>query len=430
MRVARTGGGQAVLGSVEGVRSGASDKGARPRTFILKLNIASMLPFLDPSGQPLQPVPSLWRMVEEQVAPSERLEVKTILGDDGVERSLELHAEVQTLLEFYQEIQLDHSRLERSPSQAVGSLLAAPPHLKELMREEIRLLLRSLQQKALQEGRDQDCAISKYSPHVVTFALKGDAGIGKPSSGSSAPIWLLSSRAVNDLGPLCNKLNINHIGEVAFRLRTLLEDECSALEKCISHLQCQLEKAHYQAAQLLETTHEPTMAELQEEKHAMERDLQLSQSPLSPGLSLMPQLLRRSSNQPQPRSDGNILKASHLEGTTKGPDFEETTPASSPSPRNQTTSVSHQTLPWRSHSVKGLQGRLQQEELGQAWKEKDTHFHSPGAAAPPKGSRLISACRIAVAGVVPAFHPAPPPEPCPLPRLCPRTRLLRCKGPS
>ncbi|KAL8178819.1 UNVERIFIED_CONTAM: hypothetical protein K2H54_056820 [Gekko kuhli] len=157
---------------------------------------------------------------------------------------------------------------------------------------------------------DQDCAISKYSPHVVTFALKGDAGTGKPSSGSSAPIRLLSSRTINDLGPLCNKLNINHIGEVAFRLRTLLEDECCALEKCISCLQvgfeslpsqCQLEKAHYQAAQLLETAHEPTMAELQDEKHAMERDLQLRQSPLSLGLSLTPQLLGRSSNQPQPR---------------------------------------------------------------------------------------------------------------------------------
>ncbi|XP_077190146.1 coiled-coil domain-containing protein 24 [Paroedura picta] len=381
-----------------------------------------MLPSLGPSGQPVQAVPSLWRMVEEQVAPSERLEVKTILGDDAVERSLELHAEVQTLLEFYQEIQLDHSTLERSPSQGAGSLLSAPPHLKELMREEIRLLLRGLQQKALQEGRDQDGAISKYSPHVVTFALKGDAGVGRPSSGSSALIGLPSSTAINDsLGPLCNKLNINHFGEVAFRLRTLLEDECCALEKCISHLQYQLEKAHDQAARLLETTHEPTVAELQEEKHAMERDLQLSQLPLFPRLSLMPQLLGSTSYQPQP---------SHLEGATKGPDFGEAAPVSSPSPRNQATSLCHRTLPRSSHSEKSLEGQLQQEELRQAWKDKDTQLHSPVPAGPPKGSRLISACRMAIAGVVPAFHPAPPPEPCPLPRPCPRVRLLRCKGPS
>ncbi|XP_060087663.1 coiled-coil domain-containing protein 24 [Heteronotia binoei] len=395
--------------------------GGLEESFMLELKVASMLPFFDLSGQPLQPVPSLWRMLEEQVAPSERLEMKTILGNDTVERSLELHAEVQTLLEFYQEMQLDHSKLERSPSQAAGSLLSAPPHLKELMREEIRLLLRGLQQKALQEGRDQDCAISKYSPHVVTFALKGDAGTGQPSSGSNALIRLLPPRTISDLGLLCNKLNINHISEVAFRLRTLLEEECCALEKCISHLQCQLEKAHYQAAQLLETTQEPTMAELQEEKHVMERDLQLSWFPLSPSLSLMPQLLGSSSYQPQP---------SHLEGITKGPDFVETTPASLPSLRNQTTALCHQTLPWRNHSEKGLQGWLQQEELRQAWKDKDTQIHSPVIAAPPKRSSLSSACRIAIAEVVPAFHPTPPPEPCPLPRLCPRTRLLQCKGPS
>lgn len=124
------------------------------------------------------------------------------------------------------------------------------------------------------------------------------------------------------------------------------------------------------------------------------------------------------------------LFCSHLEGATKGPDFRETTPASSPSPGNQTPPLCHQTLPWRKHSEKGQKGWLQHEKLRQAWKDKDIQLHSPVTAAPPKGSGFISACRTAIAGVVPAFHPAPPPEPRPLPRLCPRTRLLQCKGPS
>ncbi|XP_054836623.1 coiled-coil domain-containing protein 24 isoform X3 [Eublepharis macularius] len=330
---------------------------------------------------------------------------------------------VQMLLEFYQEVQLEHSGLKQSPLQAVDSLLAVPPHLKELMREEIRLLLKDLQQKALQEGRDQDCAIAKYSPHVVSFALKGNADTGGPSSGSSALIRPLSSRASNDLGSFCNKLNIAHIGEVAFRLRTLLEDECHALERCISHLQRQLEETHYQAAQLLETTQEPSMAELQEEKHAMERDLQLIQTQPCPHLSLTPKWLGRGSYQLQP---------CHLRASVKGPDLGETAPASSLNPRNQNASLCHQTLPWWSRSEKGLLGRLQPEgeELRQAWKDKCPQIHSPVIAAPPNGRRVISASRITIGGVVPTFHPAPPPEPCPLPRFCPRTRLLQCKEPS
>ncbi|XP_062996006.1 coiled-coil domain-containing protein 24 [Elgaria multicarinata webbii] len=396
------------------------------QAFMLELDSVPMLPLPGASGEPLQPVPSLWRMVEEQLAPSERLEVKAILGDDAVERNLELHAEVQTLLEFYRELQSGHLSPEQSPGQAADSwaLLAAPPHLKELVREEIRLLLIGLQQKALQEGRDQDCAIAKYSPHVVTFALKANVGNSRPS-GSKAFIRPLSSRAANDLGPFCNKLNIAHIGEVSSRLRTLLEEECHALERYIPYLQSHLEEVHWQATELPQATHEPTMAELQEEKRAMERDLKLSQPKPCPSPSLMAKQLGNSSYQP-----------SCLRGSAMGPNFVEISPAPnvapSPTPRDQTSPLCHQMPLWRGHAAKGPLGRMHQdgEDSNHARKDSGTQLPRPVVPTPPKGDRIALACRTTVPGLNSAFHPMPPPEPCPMPRFCPHTRLLRCQGPS
>ncbi|XP_053107097.1 coiled-coil domain-containing protein 24 isoform X2 [Hemicordylus capensis] len=358
------------------------------------------------SGELLQPVPSLWRMVEEQVAPSERLEVKNILGADVVERSLELHAEVQTLLEFYEELQSERPRLGGKTLHTTDSLalLAAPPHLKELVREEIRLLLLGLQEKALQEGRDQDGAIAKYSPHVVTFALKTNAGNGRPPSQSSALIR-------------------KDLGIISSVERTMLEDECRALERYIPHLQCQLEEICQCATQRPETTHEPTMAELQEEKRVMEQDLQWSQPEPSPHPFLM---LRQLGYQ-----------HSHPGGAAKGLNFGEASPtsnaASSPNPMDQASHLCHQRLPRWGHPARGPLAWLQRdsEESNQAKKDNDAWLLRPVIPTPPKGGRIVSACRTAIPGLNPTFHPVPPPEPCPLPRFCPRTtRLLRCKGPS
>ncbi|ETE68408.1 Coiled-coil domain-containing protein 24, partial [Ophiophagus hannah] len=348
-----------------------------------------MFPLSSFSWEPLKPMPSLWRMIEEQLAPSERLEVKTILGIDLVEHSLELHNEVKTLLEFYQELQLDH--FEQRPDNCI--LLAAPPHLKELVREEIRLLLVGLQQKAFQEGRDHDCAIAKYNTHVINFAFKTNAGGNRPSSGS------------NNL------------------IRTLLEDECHALERYITHLQNQLEEVHQHATELQDKMHEPTMAELQEEKRVMERDLQLS-------------LPKSRPRPPSPMSNqfGNsthLSQLSHPRGLVKEPGFGQLNPASneipSPDPRDQITLLCYRPSSRWSHSTRTPLGWLhpKSEDSNQPRKDSDTKL--PTTLGHPTASLYRSA---SASTWEPAFLPMPPTEPCPPSRFCPRVRLLQCKGPS
>ena len=48
--------------------------------------------------------PSLWRLIEEYVPESERIEIKEALGEDLVDETLDLHNEVSRFTCFYFDI--------------------------------------------------------------------------------------------------------------------------------------------------------------------------------------------------------------------------------------------------------------------------------------------------------------------------------------
>ncbi|EAX07059.1 coiled-coil domain containing 24, isoform CRA_b [Homo sapiens] len=71
---------------------------------------------------------------------------------------------------------LQEARSSQAPSSRPisdpSSLLAPPPLLKDLLRQELRQLLQGLRHKAICEGRDQAQAWVQYSPRVLHFALE------------------------------------------------------------------------------------------------------------------------------------------------------------------------------------------------------------------------------------------------------------------
>ncbi|XP_008056609.1 coiled-coil domain-containing protein 24 isoform X2 [Carlito syrichta] len=221
--------------------------------------------------------PSLWELVEEHVPLQERPEVKRFLGEAAVDLSLELRAEVamlQTLLREARSSQAPSSRPTSDPS----SLLAPPPFLRDLVRQELQQLLRGLHHKAICEGRDQAQAWVQYSPRVLRFALEEprcdlpeqervQMRAGEPSSSH------------RDLSIIRDQLNVSNIDQVARRLRGLLEEECCSLEREITILQRSLAKEYMQPCHPSEATLKPTLAELKEQKKAMEQELQASLGP-------------------------------------------------------------------------------------------------------------------------------------------------------
>ncbi|XP_004591723.2 coiled-coil domain-containing protein 24 isoform X2 [Ochotona princeps] len=249
---------------------------------------------------------SLWELVEQHIPPLERLEVKRVLGEAAVDLSLELRAEVATLCALCQEAYASHAPGSRAFSDP-ASLLAPPPHLRELVRQELRQLLQGLRHKAICEGRDQAQAWVQYSPRVLRFALEeprcalSDQGTFQfRADGSSS----------GDLSVIKDQLNVADIDQVAAHLRGLLEEECNTLQKEITMLQRCLEEEFTRACQPPDAALEPTLTELKEQKAAMTRELQLS---------LQPSPFSANHRQPAPDPSSRCLRPCPLlpRGTTQ-----------------------------------------------------------------------------------------------------------------
>ncbi|XP_067892497.1 coiled-coil domain-containing protein 24 isoform X2 [Heterodontus francisci] len=240
---------------------------------------------------------SLWKLIEECVPPSERNEIREILGATIVDFSLDLHAEAATLLEIWRLMRA--TRLTASQSQASHAVLPEPPAIKDLLRHEIQFLLLNIQKRACEEGRDESDALTSYNPDVVSFAMgqsKAGSALNRPASTESLKDkWMVLessqtshssenkslsvlSNYKNDIEAIKNKINVKNIDEVVAHLQIILQEESSTLEKHIQFLQACIEEEHKYSLILTTQSAVPSIAELKDERKILERDLQLTPS--------------------------------------------------------------------------------------------------------------------------------------------------------
>lgn len=219
--------------------------------------------------------------------------MKRILGEAAVDLSLELREEVAMLKALLQEFRSSQASGSHPISDS-PSLLAPPPLLRDIMRQELRQLLQGLRLKAICEGRDQTQAWAQYNPRVLRFALEEPrcdsaqeklsqkrAGEPRTRMSNAEGVMLTSpvSSCHRDLSVIKDDLNVSNIDQVARHLRNLLEEECHMLQREVSELQHCLEREQMQACQPSKATLEPTLAEIKEQKAAMEQELQASLGP-------------------------------------------------------------------------------------------------------------------------------------------------------
>ncbi|XP_043555009.1 coiled-coil domain-containing protein 24 isoform X3 [Chiloscyllium plagiosum] len=209
---------------------------------------------------------SLWNIIEERVPPSERNEIRKILGASLVDLSLDLHAEVSTLMEIWQGMRA--TRLTVSQLQASRAALPESPAIKDLLRQEIQFLLLDVQKRAQKEGRDKNDALAPYNPDVVSFAM-GQNKVQNTMNNPANTVNLIDQQVGLRTFETSNR---NENG------RSILQEECNTLEKHIQFLQECIEEEHNCSLNSMMQSTIPSIAELKDERKILERDLQQAPS--------------------------------------------------------------------------------------------------------------------------------------------------------
>ncbi|XP_060075904.1 coiled-coil domain-containing protein 24-like [Ylistrum balloti] len=236
--------------------------------------------------QGYNPPISLWQLVEQHVPKHEQDEIKNLLGESMVDQSLELHQEIDVLLEIWRDY-----RDETNDNQRVK--LPEPPGLRDRLVQEINFFAENIREKAKNNGLNPDRLLeAKHCTEIIEYAMdtarSGSRCMSRPGTarsrdGSETPMIVTptgsdrisaASTLSEEIDSMNDKLNFLHFDEVVQHLRSTLEEETRMLLKDIKFLQdCLEDEATYRAEVQGTFSREPTIADLQQERSKMEKSL-------------------------------------------------------------------------------------------------------------------------------------------------------------
>lgn len=241
--------------------------------------------------QAYEPPLSLWNLVEQHVSPYEQTEIKNMLGESLVDQTLELHGEIDTLLEIWRDY-----RYETDDMQP-GKILPEPPGQRDRLIQEIQFFVENVKEKAKNNGMNPEKVLrTKYNMDVIDYALDSSrpgTGMGRPSSarptsafsreGRDTPMITsptgsdrasFASTLSEEIESMNDKLNFLKFEEVVQHLRSTIEEEVETLLRDIRFLyECIDDEATFRAEKQGTLSREPTIQDLQQERSKMAKEL-------------------------------------------------------------------------------------------------------------------------------------------------------------
>ena len=238
------------------------------------------------------PPQSLWQYVQSVANPIELDAIRVKIGDDLVEESLELHAEIDNLLEIWRDYRHETEQNLHNIRSSNQKKLLEPANVRNTLKREIELFVKQLRdQYKMETDRFNSQILQNHNLTVINYVMnvKSDkivnvtsGPVERPKSsrsrlGFDTPTITKAkkSSALNeDIETIeQDKINFIDIDLVAEKIRTMLAIEIDQLKSDIEFLIDCLDKEKDYRTISTEVIREPTIYELKDERNKLESDL-------------------------------------------------------------------------------------------------------------------------------------------------------------
>lgn len=239
------------------------------------------------SLEAFEPRQSIWELIQGQAIEEERSDIKKLIGSSLIEETVDLHKEVNTLLEIWREFRDETDKLQKGPS------LPEPPNVRENLIKQIKLFVKLMQERSAQQKRGLTRALSPHQSELVTSVcdrpdeklnlLERPRTARSCRDGRQTPLRVSVNRSQssgsNDhFSDIHEVTSSDKIEELADIIREDLEEERTSLHADIDFLQqCLMDESMYQTS--LSTQNEPSLKELQEIGLKLEKELLIFDTP-------------------------------------------------------------------------------------------------------------------------------------------------------
>ena len=126
------------------------------------------------SSEPYEPPESLWQLIKSVANERELDVIKSIIGESLIETSIDLHNEIDTLLEIWRDYRNETMVSLNQIKQSINNKtnLPEPPNIRETLKKEIRFFVKQMREQFKEEDKFcRQIVANNHNLNVINYVL-------------------------------------------------------------------------------------------------------------------------------------------------------------------------------------------------------------------------------------------------------------------